>query len=135
MASIHREIEIPASADVVWDVFRDVGAVHTRLAREYVVDTKLEGDSRLVTFANGFIARERIVDVDDRRRRLAYAVAESPQLTHHNASFEVVSEGNGKCRIIWVTDLLPDSMADQITAMVDGGCEAIKRTLTTHLTR
>jgi hypothetical protein len=131
MASIHREIEIAVPADVVWDVFRDVGAVHTRLARQYVVDTKLEGDSRLVTFANGMIARERIVDIDDQRRRLAYAVVESPQLTHHHASFEVVPDGDGKCRIIWITDLLPNSMADQIAGMVDGGCEAIRRTLTT----
>jgi hypothetical protein len=130
MASIHREIEIAAPADVVWDVFRDIGAVHTRLARQYVVDTRLEGDSRVVTFANGMVARERIVDVDDQRRRLAYAVAESEQLTHHNASFEVVPDGDGKSRIIWITDLLPNSMAGPITAMVDGGCDAIKKTLT-----
>jgi len=129
MASIHREIEIAAPADVVWDVFRDVGAVHTRLARQYVVDTTLEGDSRVVTFANGMVARERIVDVDDQRRRLAYAVVESEQLTHHNASFEVVPDGEGKSRIIWITDLLPNSMAGPITAMVDGGCDAIKKTL------
>jgi hypothetical protein len=130
MASIHREIEIAVPADVVWDVFRDVGAVHTRLARQYVVDTRLEGDSRVVTFANGMVARERIVDVDDQRRRLVYAVVESEQLTHHNASFEVVPDGDGKCRIIWITDLLPNSMAAPITGMVDGGCDAIKKTLT-----
>lgn len=129
MASIHREIEVAVPADVAWDAFRDLGAIHTKLARHYVVDTKLEGDSRLVTFANGFVARERIVDVDDQRRRLAYAVVDSPQLTHHHASFEVVPDGDQKCRIIWITDLLPNSMADQITAMVDGGCEAIKKTL------
>lgn len=129
MASIHREIAIAVPADVVWDVFRDVGAVHTRLARQYVVDTRLEGDSRVVTFANGMVARERIVDVDDQRRRLVYAVVESPQLTHHNASFEVVPDGDRKCRIIWITDLLPNSMAAPITGMVDGGCEAIKKTL------
>ena len=130
MASIHREIEVAVPADTVWDVFRDVGAVHTRLARQYVVDTKLEGDSRVVTFANGMVARERIVDIDDARRRLAYAVVESPQLTHHHATFEVVPDGDQKSRIIWITDLLPDSMAEQITAMVDGGCDAIKKTLT-----
>jgi len=130
MASIHREFGVAVPADVAWDAFRDVGAVHTRLARQYVVDTRLEGDSRVVTFANGMVARERIVDVDDARRRLAYAVVESPQLTYHHASFEVVPDGDQKSRIIWITDLLPDSMAEQITAMVDGGCEAIRRTLT-----
>ena len=130
MASIHREFGVAVPADVAWDAFRDVGAVHTRLARQYVVDTRLEGDSRVVTFANGMVARERIVDVDDARRRLAYAVVESPQLTYHHASFEVVPDGDEKSRIIWITDLLPDSMAEPITAMVDGGCEAIKKTLT-----
>jgi hypothetical protein len=130
MASIHREFGVAVPADVAWDAFRDIGAVHRRLARQYVVDTRLEGDSRVVTFANGMVARERIVDIDDARRRLAYAVVESPQLTHHHASFEVVPDGDQKSRIIWITDLLPDSMAEQITAMVDGGCDAIKKTLT-----
>jgi len=130
MASIHREFGVAVPADVAWEAFRDIGAVHTRLARQYVVDTRLEGDSRVVTFANGMVARERIVDVDDARRRLAYAVVESPQLTYHHASFEVVPDGDQKSRIIWITDLLPDSMAEQITAMVDGGCDAIKKTLT-----
>lgn len=129
MASIHREFGVAVPADVAWEAFRDIGAVHTRLARQYVVDTKLEGDSRVVTFANGMVARERIVDIDNGRRRLAYAVVDSG-LTHHNASFEVVPDGDQRSRIIWITDLLPDSMAEQITAMVDGGCEAIRRTLT-----
>jgi hypothetical protein len=129
MASIHREFGVAVPADVAWEAFRDIGAVHTRLARQYVVDTRLEGDSRVVTFANGMVARERIVDIDNGRRRLAYAVVDSG-LTHHNASFEVVPDGDQRSRIIWITDLLPDSMAEQITAMVDGGCEAIRRTLT-----
>ena len=129
MASIHREIVVQAPADAAWDAIRDVGAVHTRLAQKYVVDTKLEGDSRVVTFANGRVARERIVDVDDDRRRLAYSVVDSP-LTHHNASFEVVPDRDHSCRIIWITDLLPNSMVDQIAGMVDGGCDAIRRTLT-----
>ena len=129
MASIHREFGVAVPADVAWEAFRDIGAVHTRLARQYVVDTRLEGDSRVVTFANGMVARERIVDIDNGRRRLAYAVVDSG-LTHNNASFEVVPDGDQRSRIVWITDLLPDSMAEQITAMVDGGCEAIRRTLT-----
>src|SRR4029078_4383633 len=123
MASIHREFEVAVPADVAWEAFRDIGAVHTRLARQYVVDTRLEGDSRVVTFANGMVARERIVDIDNGRRRLAYAVVDSG-LSHHTACFEVVPDGDQRSRIIWITDLLPDSMAEQITAMVDGGCEA-----------
>ena len=86
MASIRKELNVNASADHVWAALRDIGQVHTRLAREFVIDTRLDGDSRLVTFANGEVVRERIVDIDDRARRLAYAVVDW-RTTHHNASF------------------------------------------------
>jgi Polyketide cyclase / dehydrase and lipid transport len=60
MASIHKEILVDASPDEVWAAIRDVGDIHTRLARQFVVETRLDGESRLVTFANGAAIRERI---------------------------------------------------------------------------
>jgi carbon monoxide dehydrogenase subunit G len=128
MASIRKEILVDAPADRVWDALRDVGAVHTRLARQMVLDTRLEGDSRVVTFANGEVVRERIVAIDDRSRRLAYA-AVGWRTLHHNASFEVVPEGNGRSRLIWITDLLPDSLADLVGGFMEQGSVAIKQTL------
>ena len=130
MASIRKEILINAPPEHVWAALRNVGAVHTRLARQFVIDTKLDGDSRLVTFANGEVVRERIVDVDDRARRLAYAVVEW-RTTHHNASFQVVPDGESRCRLVWITDLLPDSLADLVGGFVEQGCAAIKVTLET----
>jgi hypothetical protein len=121
----------------VWDAIRDVGAVHTRFARDMVLDTRLDGQDRIVTFANGEVVRERIVGVDSERRRLAYAVVEW-RTSHHNASFQVVPDGRTGCRLVWITDLLPDSMTelvlpDSMTELVEGfvdqGCTAIKRTL------
>ena len=93
MASIRKEIEIDAPAEHVWAPVRDIGAIHTRFAEGFVLDTKLDGDSRLVTFANGEVVRERIVDIDDRTRRMAYAVVEW-RTTHHNASFQVIPDGS-----------------------------------------
>jgi len=130
MASIRKELNVNASADHVWAALRDIGQVHTRLAREFVIDTRLDGDSRLVTFANGEVVRERIVDIDDRARRLAYAVVDW-RTTHHNASFQVMPDGDGRSRLTWITDLLPDSLADLVGGFVDQGCMAIKRTLET----
>ena len=128
MASIRKEIEIDAPAEQVWAAIRDIGAVHTRLAQEFVVDTKLDGDSRLVTFANGEVVRERIVDVDDRARRLAYAVVEW-RTTHHNASFQVIPDGRERCRLVWITDLLPNTLAELVGGFIEQGSTAIKRTL------
>ena len=130
MASIRKEIVVNSPPEHVWAALRDVGAVHTRLAREFVLDTQLDGDSRLVTFANGEVVRERIVDIDDRARRLAYAVVDW-QTTHHNASFQVVPDGEGRCRIMWITDLLPDTLAELVGGFIEQGSAAIKRTLET----
>jgi hypothetical protein len=133
MASIHKELEINAPAEDVWDAVRDVGAVHTRLARQFVIDTQLDGDSRLVTFANGDVVRERIVTMDDHARRLVYAVVDW-RTTHHNASFQVVPGDTG-CRLVWITDLLPDSLAALVNGFVEQGCVAIRQTLETARSR
>ncbi|HWO03250.1 MAG TPA: SRPBCC family protein, partial [Methylomirabilota bacterium] len=39
MASIRQEIHVEAGAEQVWDAIADVGAVHTRLAPGFVIDT------------------------------------------------------------------------------------------------
>jgi hypothetical protein len=127
MASIHKEMFVDAAPDQVWAAFRDVGAIHTRLAKGVVTDTKLEGDTRIVTFANGMVARERIIDIDDARRRLAYSVVEG-RPTHHHATFQVFPEGAG-CRIVWIADLLPNELKDVIEGMMEHGMAAMKSTL------
>ena len=128
MASIHKDVLIDAPPDRVWDAIRDVGAIHTRLARDFVTDTKLDGDSRLVTFANGTVVRERIVDLDDRLRRIAYAVVEW-EATHYHASIQIFADGGHGSRLVWIADLLPNALADVVSGMMDQGCAAMKRTL------
>jgi len=128
MASIRIAFAVAAPQEAVWSAFRDTGAVHTRLAKGFVTDCRSEEGARVVTFANGFVAKELIVDMDDVTRRLAYAVSGSPRMTHHNASFQVVSEGAGS-RVVWIADLLPNEAADAIRAMMEQGSEAMRRTL------
>ena len=94
MASIHREVRIQADADAVWDALRDVGALHQRLAPGFVTEVRLEAGARIVTFGNGIVARELIVDVDDKARRLVWSVV-GGSMTHHNASAQVFPEGKG----------------------------------------
>ena len=121
MASIRKEIVVTAPVEDVWAAIRDVGAPHKRLAPGFLVDTRLEGDARVVTFANGLVVRERIVDVDDAARRLCWAVVGSPRLTHHNASLQVFAEGGGRSRVVWIADLLPDEIAGDIRGLIEQG--------------
>ena len=128
MASIHKEILIDAPAAAVWDAVRDFGALHTRLAPGFVLDTKLDGEARIVTFANGTVARELLVDCDDDRRRLAYAVV-SERLTQHSASIQIIADGDRSCRMIWITDVLPHEIAPYISAQMDQGALAVQAAL------
>jgi carbon monoxide dehydrogenase subunit G len=128
MASIRREILIDARPEDVWAAVRDVGAVHQRMVPGVLTDARLDGDARVVTFANGMVVRELIVDLDDKARRFAYA-AVGGMLRHHNASWQVFAEGEGRSRFVWITDLLPDEAVGAISALIDEGCRVMKQTL------
>jgi len=128
MACIRKEIVVDAPPDEVWSAVRDVGAVHQRLVPGVLLDARLEPGARTVTFANGMVVRELIVDIDDESRRLSYA-AVGGRTTHHNASIQVFAEGANKSRMVWITDLLPNEMAAPIAALVEQGAAAMKKTL------
>jgi carbon monoxide dehydrogenase subunit G len=128
MASIRREIQLEVPPDKVWDALRDVGAIHHRLAPGFVTDVRLEPGARVVTFGNGVVARELIVDVDDEARRLVWSVV-GGMMTHHNASAQVFADGRERCRFVWIADLLPDEVAPAIAQMIDQGIAVIKQTL------
>jgi len=126
MASIHKDIPLAAPADDVWDAVRDFGALHTRLAPGFVLDTKLDGEARIVSFANGTVARELLVDCDDTRRRLVYAVI-SERLKQHSAAVQVIADGDGRCRLIWTVDMLPHEIAPYINDKMDLAAAAMRK--------
>jgi Polyketide cyclase / dehydrase and lipid transport len=126
MASIHKDIPINAPARDVWDAVRDFGALHTRLVPGFVLDTKLDGDARIVSFSNGTVARELLVDCDDARRRLVYAVI-SERMTQHSASVQVVADGEARCRLHWTVDVLPHEIAPYIDGQMDLAASAMQK--------
>ena len=110
MASIHKDIIIDARPADVWDAVRDFGALHRRLVPGFVTACTLDGDARIVTFANGSVAREVLVDCNDARQRLVYAIA-NERLKHYSASVQVIADGDGKSRLLWTIDMLPNELA------------------------
>jgi Polyketide cyclase / dehydrase and lipid transport len=128
LASIRKEIEIDAGPEQVWAALRDFGAVHERLVPGFVVDARLDGDDRIVTFFNGSVLREVLIDLNDDARRLVWSIVDGPY-THHNGSAQVFASDEDRVRFVWVTDLLPDEMAEQTDAMMERGIGVIKQTL------
>jgi hypothetical protein len=128
MASIHREFTVAADPNIVWSAIQDVGAIHQRLAKGFVVDTQFEDDVRTVTFRNGVVVKERILGVDSQHRRMAYTIL-SDKLEHHSAAFQVFAQANGRTRIVWTADILPHEMEKYLSGMTDRAIEAMKGTL------
>ena len=99
MASIRKEILLDAHPEDVWDAVRDIGALHTRLVPGFVTDTRLEEGARVVTFGNGMVVRELIVDLD----------------------------GEERAKLVWTADLLPNEAAADIRAMIELGAAAMQK--------
>lgn len=128
MASVHKEIVIDASAERVWDALRDWGALHVRLVPGFATDARLDGEDRIVTFFNGSVLRERLVDRDDEARRLVWSITDPPY-THHNASAQVFADGADRSRFVWIADFLPNELASRAASLIDQALSVIKRTL------
>ena len=122
MASIRKEIIIEARAARVWDALKDFHAVDTRLATGFVMKSVPDGDTRVLTFSNGTVAREELVSVDEPAQRLVYAICTSERLRHYQGAAQVFAESDRRCRFVWIVDVLPQEMAsyinDQMTLAV-----------------
>ena len=130
MATITTDIHLDADPGAAWEAVRDFGAVHERVAAGFVVASRTEGRDRVLRFANGAEARERLVTLDDDHWRLVYSVVDSSlALRHHQASVEVMDADGGGTRFVWTADVLPDDAAPTIEAMMAQGAAAIARTI------
>lgn len=128
MASIRNEIVIDASAERVWDALRDWGALHERLVPGFATDAQLDGEDRVVTFFNGSVLRERLVDLDDNARRLVWSIVDPPY-THHNGSAQVLADGADRSVFVWIADFLPNELAGRTAQLMQHALDVIKRTL------
>ncbi len=128
MATVRRETTIEAAPELVWDALRDWGALHERLAPGFVVDTRLDGEDRIVTFFNDAVVRERLINSSDDDRRLVWSIVDGPY-SHHNGAAQVLADGDGGARFVWIADLLPNELAETTGQLMEQGIETVKRTL------
>ena len=100
----------------------------SEFAPGFLTDSKLDGDDvRVVTFANGMVARETLVSSDDQQRRLVYAIMDQ-RFKHYSASVQVFPETSGS-RLVWLIDLLPNDFAGQVKQMTEHAVVAMKKAL------
>jgi hypothetical protein len=131
VASVVRDVVIAAPADYCWDAVRAFDALHERLAPGFVTALRMTSDrDRQITFFTGTVATETLVGLDEAAMRLAYKIDDGPmQATHYNASVQVISLDAGRCRFVWIVDILPDDLAGRTAEAMDAGLRAIRATL------
>ena len=127
MASVWWEEPIAVPAERAWGALRRVDMAH-KLFSPVLVDGTMDGNIRTVTFANGIVARERIVAVDDERRRIAYSVL-GDRFDHHSASMQIVPVDQSSCRFVWISDFLPDERAQLVQALMEQGSRALAKNI------
>jgi hypothetical protein len=125
LASIIKQVETATPVEMVWSAIRDLGALHTRLVPGFVTDTVLDGDARIVTFANGMVIREPIITVDDEHRRVVWSAEGGPH-DHYNAAAQAIEQPDGTTLVTWTADFKPDELAPAMDEMMAAGAAAMK---------
>jgi hypothetical protein len=127
MATIWWEESVAVPAEHAWAALRRVDIAHI-LFSPVLVNGVMDGDVRIVTFADGLVVRERIITVDERRRRIVYSVL-GDRFEHHSASMQICPVDDTSCRFIWISDFLPDERIERVQPHVEEGSRALARNI------
>jgi carbon monoxide dehydrogenase subunit G len=137
MTSVKVSDRVEASADAVWDLFRDFGGIQRFSAGIEKVEVTGAGIGavRTISVPGGVQLQERLEAFDDRGRRLQYAIVGGPiPVSGYLATVEVTDEGPNACRIDWSSHFEPKGIGDeQARAMIEGvykgGIAGVKKAL------
>jgi hypothetical protein len=129
MGSVVREIIIDAPPETVWSAVGDFANGPLRTAPGLIVDCQLdEPDVRAMTFADGAVARERLIARDEQSRRIVWEWV-GDEVAHDNTSMQVFPEGERRSRLVWIHDTLPDELTGWLTTAMDQSAPVFQQAL------
>jgi carbon monoxide dehydrogenase subunit G len=136
MVSVKVSEQIEASAEQVWELFRDFGGIQrfSPQIEKVTVAGQGIGAVRTLRLPGGAALEERLEAFDDAGRRLSYAIVGGPiPVANYLATIEVHDDGKG-CRIDWSSHFEPKGMSDEqargmIEGVYRGGIAGVKKAL------
>ena len=129
MASVVREIIIDAPPEKVWSAVGDFADGPVQTSPGLIVDCRLEQpDVRAMTFADGTVARERLIARDEQTRRIVWGWV-GDEVAHDNTSMQVFAEGRTQSRLVWIHDTLPDELTGWLATAMDQSAPVIQQAL------
>jgi carbon monoxide dehydrogenase subunit G len=119
VGSVVREIIIDAAPEKVWAAVGDFENGPAQTSPGVFVDCRLERpDLRVLTFADGTVARERLIARDEHSRRIVWGWV-GAEVVHDNTSMQVFPHGEAQTRLVWIHDTLPDELTGRLAAAMD----------------
>lgn len=126
MATVRREIHIDRPARAVWSVVGDPA----RLCQWFpgIVESSVEGATRVITTASGITMPEEIVTNDPILRRFQYRIV-SPIVRQHLGMIDVFDLGDETSLVSYSTDAEPAVMALMIGGATGDALQELRRQL------
>jgi hypothetical protein len=113
---------LASSAEAVWSFIGRPEVLHEWFPTS---STRVEGDKRWVTLPSGIVFEEQILLVDNDLRRFQYSIINSPLITHHVGTVDVIALADDRCIVIYGTDIEPEVLGLAIGAAAGDGLHAL----------
>lgn len=126
MGTVRRQVQIRRSADEVWALVGDPTTIHTWFPG--MVDSTVDGTTRIITTASGLALPEEIVTIDPIQRRFQYRVT-APIMQGHLGTIDVFALADGTSLVSYATDCEPDAMALMIGGATGAALVELRRQL------
>ena len=125
-AEVSHRREIGASADQVWALIADFGAIDRyspMVERCRVEGPDGVGQRRVLSLSNGTITISRLEAIDHAARTLTYRILETKlPLDDYTSTMRVEPRGGTACEVIWTSRFLPkDATLEEATRFLDEG--------------
>jgi uncharacterized protein YndB with AHSA1/START domain len=126
MGTVRREVLIDRPVEEVWAVLGDPTTIHEWFPG--MVDTEVDGTTRVITTSSGIPIPEEIVTNDAILHRFQYRVS-APFMTEHLGTIDAFDLGDGRTLVSYATDAEPDAMALIVGGATGSALKELKRQL------
>jgi hypothetical protein len=132
MASASASLNLPVSADTVWQLVGGFSSLPDWLPFIVSSEPAEGGRIRKLTTDDGASIIERLESFDNKGRTYSYSIVEGPfAITDYLATVKITAVGDNQSQVTWSGHFTPDGISDAeasalIQAVYDGGLAALK---------
>ena len=132
MATASASIDIPVSADTIWQLVGGFGSLADWNSGIATAETGEGGRVRHLVTRDGAVIVERLLRFDEAGRSYTYGIVESPiPQKDYRSTLEVTAIGDNSARVEWSGQFTADGVGDEVVIGVfqgiyEGGLQSLQ---------